>query len=122
MPTNINQKFYSRPVTIYKMLTTTAKTNIGTIPLNFNGNVTMVHFANLGTGSINVDFEVFSPILNDTIRLFCGTSISSGGFLTLADFSLYLCPGDIFKVTSSSANDLAVTISYDAIFDPNGTH
>lgn len=118
----LNNTQLSRPLSHYAKPANTALTTIYTVPDRHTAQLTCLHIANTHTGNTSFSMEIASVRLGVTMYIYDEVVIPSKSILTVDTLHLYLGPGDVIKVTSSVANNLAVTISLDEQYDPNKTH
>ena len=97
-------------------LTTTAKTDVYTVPTSRTALMKNVHVANYGTGNVVVKGYLYDSSASTEYQIDQHT-LSAGNSQDLSDGILVLESGDIFRLEAASANSISGSCSILEIFD-----
>ena len=102
-------------------LSTTNKTTVYTVPINFSSHLENLFVSNNHTGNIDIDLFLFHADDNAEYTILTGHPVAGGSYESIftVDRPLYLHAGDIIKCTAATANKLVVTASCEEFYDPN---
>jgi len=89
-------------------LTTTAATDIYTVPSNSRAIVQNIHMANIGAGNVIVHAHIYDNSAT-TQYTFAKHTIAASDSQGIADGSIVLEENDILRVQADSANDIEGT-------------
>ena len=89
-------------------LTTTAATDIYTVPSNSRAIVQNIHMANIGAGNVVVHAHIYDNSAT-TQYTFAKHTIAASNSQGIADGSVVLEENDILRVQADSANDIEGT-------------
>jgi len=89
-------------------LTTTAATDIYTVPSNSRAIVQNIHMANIGAGNVIVHAHIYDNSAT-TQYTFAKHTIAASNSQSVSDGSVVLEENDILRVQSDSANDIEGT-------------
>jgi len=89
-------------------LTTTAATDIYTVPSNSRAIVQNIHMANVGAGNVVVHAHIYDNSAT-TQYTFAKHTIAASNSQGIADGSVVLEENDILRVQADSANDIEGT-------------
>ncbi len=89
-------------------LTTTAATDIYTVPSNSRAIVQNIHMANVGSGNVVVHAHIYDNSAT-TQYTFAKHTIAASDSRGIADGSIVLEENDILRVQADSANDIEGT-------------
>ena len=89
-------------------LTTTAATDIYTVPSNSRAIVQNIHMANIGAGNVVVHAHIYDNSAT-TQYTFAKHTIAASDSQSIADGSIVLEENDILRVQAASANDIEGT-------------
>ena len=89
-------------------LTTTAATDIYTVPSNSRAIVQNIHMANIGAGNVVVHAHIYDNSAT-TQYTFAKHTIAANNSQSVSDGSVVLEENDILRVQSDSANDIEGT-------------
>ena len=89
-------------------LTTTAATDIYTVPSNSRAIIQNIHMANIGAGNVVVHAYIYDNSAT-TQYTFAKHTIAASDSQGIADGSIVLEENDILRVQSDSANDIEGT-------------
>jgi len=89
-------------------LTTTAATDIYTVPSNSRAIVQNIHMANIGAGNVVVHAHIYDNSAT-TQYTFAKHTIAANDSRGIADGSIVLEENDILRVQADSANDIEGT-------------
>ena len=89
-------------------LTTTAATDIYTVPSNSRAIIQNIHMANIGTGNVVVHAHIYDNSAA-TQYTFAKHTIAANNSQSVSDGSVVLEENDILRVQSDSANDIEGT-------------
>jgi hypothetical protein len=89
-------------------LTTTAATDIYTVPSNSRAIVQNIHMANVGAGNVVVHAHIYDNSAT-TQYTFAKHTIAASNSQSISDGSVVLEENDILRVQSDSANDVEGT-------------
>jgi len=89
-------------------LTTTAATDIYTVPSNSRAIVQNIHMANIGAGNVVVHAHIYDNSAT-TQYTFAKHTIAASNSQGIADGSIVLEENDILRVQADSANDIEGT-------------
>ena len=89
-------------------LTTTAATDIYTVPSNSRAIVQNIHMANVGSGNVVVHAHIYDNSAT-TQYTFAKHTIAASNSQGIADGSIVLEENDILRVQADSANDIEGT-------------
>ena len=89
-------------------LTTTAATDIYTVPSNSRAIVQNIHMANVGAGNVVVHAHIYDNSAT-TQYTFAKHTIAASNSQSVSDGSVVLEENDILRVQSDSANDVEGT-------------
>ena len=89
-------------------LTTTAVTDIYTVPSNSRAIVQNIHMANIGAGNVIVHAHIYDNSAT-TQYTFAKHTIAASNSQSVSDGSVVLEENDILRVQSDSANDIEGT-------------
>jgi len=89
-------------------LTTTAATDIYTVPSNSRAIVQNIHMANIGAGNVVVHAHIYDNSAA-TQYTFAKHTIAANNSQSVSDGSVVLEENDILRVQSDSANDIEGT-------------
>jgi len=89
-------------------LTTTAATDIYTVPSNSRAIVQNIHMANIGAGNVVVHAHIYDNSAT-TQYTFAKHTIAASDSQGIADGSIVLEENDILRVQADSANDIEGT-------------
>ena len=89
-------------------LTTTAATDIYTVPSNSRAIVQNIHMANVGAGNVVVHAHIYDNSAT-TQYTFAKHTIAASDSQGIADGSIVLEENDILRVQADSANDIEGT-------------
>ncbi len=89
-------------------LTTTAATDIYTVPSNSRAIVQNIHMANVGSGNVVVHAHIYDNSAT-TQYTFAKHTIAASDSQGIADGSIVLEENDILRVQADSANDIEGT-------------
>jgi len=122
MANPLNPKQFSRPVTYYKKLATTAMTVMYTVPASYSSYLQCLHVCNEATGNVNFTMELVDASPSQTVSIYKNVIIAGKRYLTVDNLHLYLSPGDVIQVKAETADKLSISLSFDEQYDPNTTH
>ena len=116
----LNQGKPARMKSVYGHNSGTTAEDVYTCPANCRAELTFVHLVNAGgsTNSVTVDWYVAADTY--TSKFLSGKSLNSGEYVTFTDIDLILSPGDIIKVTPSSAGHIDTILTVTETFNPVG--
>jgi hypothetical protein len=89
-------------------LTTTAATDVYTVPSNSRAIVQNIHMANVGAGNVVVHAHIYDNSAT-TQYTFAKHTIAASNSQGIADGSIVLEENDILRVQADSANDIEGT-------------
>jgi len=89
-------------------LTTTAATDIYTVPSNSRAIVQNIHMANIGAGNVVVHAHIYDNSAT-TQYTFAKHTIAANDSQSVSDGSVVLEENDILRVQADSANDIEGT-------------
>ena len=89
-------------------LTTTAATDIYTVPSNSRAIVQNIHMANIGAGNVVVHAHIYDNSAT-TQYTFAKHTIAASDSRSISDGSIVLEENDILRVQADSANDIEGT-------------
>jgi len=89
-------------------LTTTAATDIYTVPSNSRAIVQNIHIANIGSGNVVVSAHIYDSSAA-TQYTFAKHTVAASDSQGIADGSIVLEENDILRVQADSANDIEGT-------------
>jgi len=89
-------------------LTTTAATDIYTVPSNSRAIIQNIHMANVGAGNVVVHAHIYDNSAT-TQYTFAKHTIAASDSQGIADGSIVLEENDILRVQADSANDIEGT-------------
>ena len=89
-------------------LTTTAATDIYTVPSNSRAIVQNIHMANIGAGNVVVHAHIYDNSAT-TQYTFAKHTIAASDSRSISDGSVVLEENDILRVQADSANDIEGT-------------
>tara|TARA_E500000318_G_scaffold8522_1_gene7792 strand:- start:72 stop:401 length:330 start_codon:yes stop_codon:yes gene_type:complete len=89
-------------------LTTTAATDIYTVPSNSRAIVQNIHMANVGSGNVVVHAHIYDNSAT-TQYTFAKHTIAANNSQSVSDGSVVLEENDILRVQADSANDIEGT-------------
>ena len=89
-------------------LTTTAATDIYTVPSNSRAIIQNIHMANVGAGNVVVHAHIYDNSAT-TQYTFAKHTIAASNSQSVSDGSVVLEENDILRVQSDSANDIEGT-------------
>ena len=89
-------------------LTTTAATDIYTVPSNSRAIVQNIHMANIGAGNVVVHAHIYDNSAT-TQYTFAKHTIAANNSQSVSDGSVVLEENDILRVQADSANDIEGT-------------
>ena len=89
-------------------LTTTAATDIYTVPSNSRAIIQNIHMANVGSGNVVVHAHIYDNSAT-TQYTFAKHTIAASDSQGIADGSIVLEENDILRVQADSANDIEGT-------------
>ena len=89
-------------------LTTTAATDIYTVPSNSRAIVQNIHMANIGAGNVVVHAHIYDNSAT-TQYTFAKHTIAASSSQSVSDGSVVLEENDILRVQADSANDIEGT-------------
>ena len=89
-------------------LTTTAATDIYTVPSNSRAIVQNIHMANVGAGNVVVHAHIYDNSAT-TQYTFAKHTIAANNSQSVSDGSIVLEENDILRVQADSANDIEGT-------------
>ena len=89
-------------------LTTTAATDIYTVPSNSRAIVQNIHMANIGAGNVVVHAHIYDSSAT-TQYTFAKHTIAASNSQSVSDGSVVLEENDILRVQADSANDIEGT-------------
>ena len=89
-------------------LTTTAATDIYTVPSNSRAIVQNIHMANVGSGNVVVTAHIYDSSAT-TQYTFAKHTIAANNSQSVSDGSVVLEENDILRVQADSANDIEGT-------------
>jgi len=89
-------------------LTTTAATDIYTVPSNSRAIVQNIHMANIGAGNVVVHAHIYDSSAT-TQYTFAKHTIAASNSRSVSDGSVVLEENDILRVQADSANDIEGT-------------
>ena len=89
-------------------LTTTAATDIYTVPSNSRAIIQNIHMANVGAGNVVVHAHIYDNSTT-TQYTFAKHTIAASDSQSIADGSIVLEENDILRVQADSANDIEGT-------------
>ena len=89
-------------------LTTTAATDIYTVPSNSRAIVQNIHMANIGAGNVIVHAHIYDNSAT-TQYTFAKHTIAASDSRSISDGSVVLEENDILRVQADSANDIEGT-------------
>ncbi len=89
-------------------LTTTAATDIYTVPSNSRAIIQNIHMANVGAGNVVVHAHIYDNSAT-TQYTFAKHTIAASNSQSISDGSVVLEENDILRVQSDSANDIEGT-------------
>jgi len=89
-------------------LTTTAATDIYTVPSNSRAIIQNIHMANIGAGNVVVHAHIYDNSAT-TQYTFAKHTIAASNSQGIADGSVVLEENDILRVQADSANDIEGT-------------
>ncbi len=89
-------------------LTTTAATDIYTVPSNSRAIIQNIHMANIGAGNVVVHAHIYDNSAT-TQYTFAKHTIAASDSQGIADGSIVLEENDILRVQADSANDIEGT-------------
>jgi len=89
-------------------LTTTAATDVYTVPSNSRAIVQNIHMANVGAGNVVVHAHIYDNSAT-TQYTFAKHTIAASDSQGIADGSIVLEENDILRVQADSANDIEGT-------------
>jgi hypothetical protein len=89
-------------------LTTTAATDIYTVPSNSRAIVQNIHMANVGAGNVVVHAHIYDNSAT-TQYTFAKHTIAANNSQSVSDGSVVLEENDILRVQADSANDIEGT-------------
>ena len=89
-------------------LTTTAATDIYTVPSNSRAIVQNIHMANIGAGNVVVHAHIYDNSAT-TQYTFAKHTIAASNSKSVSDGSVVLEENDILRVQADSANDIEGT-------------
>ena len=91
-------------------LTTTAATDVYTVPSNSRAIVQNIHMANIGSGNVVVHAHIYDSSIT-TQFTFAKHTIASNESKSVSDGTIILEENDILRVQAASANDIEGTVS-----------
>jgi hypothetical protein len=89
-------------------LTTTAATDIYTVPSNSRAIIQNIHMANIGAGNVVVHAHIYDNSAT-TQYTFAKHTIAANNSQSVSDGSVVLEENDILRVQADSANDIEGT-------------
>ncbi len=89
-------------------LTTTAATDVYTVPSNSRAIIQNIHMANVGSGNVVVHAHIYDNSAT-TQYTFAKHTIAASDSQGIADGSIVLEENDILRVQADSANDIEGT-------------
>jgi len=89
-------------------LTTTAATDVYTVPSNSRAIVQNIHMANIGAGNVVVHAHIYDNSAT-TQYTFAKHTIAASDSRSISDGSIVLEENDILRVQADSANDIEGT-------------
>ena len=89
-------------------LTTTAATDIYTVPSNSRAIIQNIHMANIGAGNVVVHAHIYDNSAT-TQYTFAKHTIAASNSQSVSDGSVVLEENDILRVQADSANDIEGT-------------
>ena len=89
-------------------LTTTAATDVYTVPSNSRAIVQNIHMANVGAGNVVVHAHIYDNSAT-TQYTFAKHTIAASNSQSISDGSVILEENDILRVQADSANDIEGT-------------
>jgi hypothetical protein len=89
-------------------LTTTAATDVYTVPSNSRAIIQNIHMANIGAGNVVVHAHIYDNSAT-TQYTFAKHTIAANNSQSVSDGSVVLEENDILRVQSDSANDIEGT-------------
>ena len=89
-------------------LTTTAATDIYTVPSNSRAIIQNIHMANVGSGNVVVHAHIYDNSAT-TQYTFAKHTIAANNSQSVSDGSVVLEENDILRVQADSANDIEGT-------------
>jgi len=89
-------------------LTTTAATDVYTVPSNSRAIVQNIHMANIGAGNVVVHAHIYDNSAT-TQYTFAKHTIAASNSQSVSDGSVVLEENDILRVQADSANDIEGT-------------
>ena len=89
-------------------LTTTAATDVYTVPSNSRAIVQNIHMANIGAGNVVVHAHIYDNSAT-TQYTFAKHTIAASDSRSISDGSVVLEENDILRVQADSANDIEGT-------------
>ena len=89
-------------------LTTTAATDIYTVPSNSRAIIQNIHMANVGSGNVNISAHIYDSSAA-TQFTFAKHTIAASDSQGIADGSIVLEENDVLRVQADSANDIEGT-------------
>ena len=89
-------------------LTTTAATDVYTVPSNSRAIVQNIHMANIGAGNVIVHAHIYDNSAT-TQYTFAKHTIAASDSQSISDGSVVLEENDILRVQADSANDIEGT-------------
>ena len=89
-------------------LTTTAATDVYTVPSNSRAIVQNIHMANIGAGNVVVHAHIYDNSAT-TQYTFAKHTIAANDSQSISDGSVVLEENDILRVQADSANDIEGT-------------
>jgi hypothetical protein len=89
-------------------LTTTAATDVYTVPSNSRAIVQNIHMANIGAGNVVVHAHIYDNSAT-TQYTFAKHTIAANNSQSVSDGSVVLEENDILRVQADSANDIEGT-------------
>lgn len=112
-------KYYTESVS----LTTTADTDVYTVPANFSSHVEHFFISNNNSSNINYTLKFYHSDDDTTHTILDSHAVAGKGMESVftVDKPLYLHTGDKLIVAAGTANELVATVSVEEFFDPNKT-
>jgi hypothetical protein len=112
-------KYYTESVS----LTTTADTDVYTVPANFSSHVEHFFISNNDSSNIDYTLKFYHSDDDTTHTILDNHAVAGKGMESVftVDKPLYLHTGDKLIVAAGTANELVATISVEEFFDPNKT-
>ncbi len=89
-------------------LTTTAATDVYTVPSNSRAIIQNIHIANIGSGNVDVSAHIYDSSAA-TQYTFAKHTVAASDSQGIADGSIVLEENDILRVQADSANDIEGT-------------